>query len=391
MGLIDLFKGSKTTAVKNDVTEPTFFEGISQPDRTSNRDSKKKDVSTADAFKKYNIDPEDVHYWYCNDPVFFGGINRVSDFVGSSGYEIRNDPTGEVRDFLDKFALSYFLRNCTINLMTYDALFVELRDDYPFVASSYGMSVKFDRYGNVVGFRQNVNGINKDYPVDSIVYSKMNAIDAGITGVSPIIPLNSYLKAKESVETFTSEYFNRNGTPRLQYIVKTRNLKLKNQIKERIKNMKPWEDLITGDDVEIKPISSPISDMMFEKWNNYLNRLEIIGLGIPEIVTGFSEGSNKANSRIQLQTFKYRIKSIQTLLANLVNTKILPNYFPDTKAYIVFKELDKEDSNLVAINRTKIAQALSNYVKNGILTTEEAKELAMEDLKNITSDADFTE
>lgn len=391
MGFIDLFKGSNTTASKFEVLEPTFFEGISSSTRSSNRDSKKKDVSTANAFDKYNVDVEDVHYWYCNDPVVFGGVNRVADFVGSSGYEIRNDESGEVKEFFDIFSLSNFFRNSTINLMAYDGLFVELRDDYPVVVSTYGMSVEFDRFGNVVGFSQSANRLTKKYPKESIVYSKMNPIDSGITGVSPIIPLSSYLKAKESVETFTSEYFNRNGSPRLQYIIKTRNKELKSQIKERIKNMKPWEDLITGDDVEIKPISQPISDMMFKEWNNYLNRLEIIGLGIPEIVTGFSEGSNKANSRIQLQTFKYRIKAIQTLLANLVNTKILPHYFPGTKSYIVFKELDKEDSNLVAINRTKIAQALSNYVKNGILTVEEAKELALDDLKNITSDAEFTE
>jgi len=378
---------------KGDAIEPEYF-GISSVGGYSKGASKSnKNTNSINPFDKYDVDIDQVEYWYCNDPVVFGTTNRTADFVSSTGYEVRNDDNGEVGGFFNRMSFPFFIRNAAMNVLLYDNSFMDLREDYPKVISSKGMSINFDEWGNIVSYTQVIPTSNKkiELPKEQIVYTKMNAVDSGLVGVSYVIPLKSYLEAKSSVENYTSEFFNRNGSPRLHYIIKTKNTELAKRMREKLKKMKPHEDIISNEDLEIKSTSQPITDMMFKEWLSYLNRLVIIGIGTPEIIAGFSEDSNKANSRIQLQGFKYRIKAIQTLLANVINTQIIPKYFPKSKAYIVFKDLDKEDSNLSAINRNKIAQTLAQYVKNGIMSPEEAKQIADYDLKNITSDMDVAE
>lgn len=371
---------------KSDVDSVDYYVG-SASSKSSNSNLE-KDENSKNPFSKYNVDPRMIERWYATDPVVHGSVNRVSDFVSSSGYEVKNDKNKKVTQFFEKISLPSFIRNLTGNIQLYDDSFIDLRDDYPKVVGTIGMSVIFNRKGEVTGYEQKLPNTSTTvrYDADRIVHVKMNMLGEGITGISPIVPLSTYLQSKSAVETYNAAFFDRNGTPRLHYIIKKKNKELRKKIKDRLKELKPHEDLITDEDVEVKPIANPITDAQFEGWTNYLNNIIIVGLGTPDVVAGFSEGSNKATSRTQLQTFKYRIKALQTCIANVINTKIIPRYFKGSEAYIVFKDIDREDSNLAAQNRAKIAQTISNYVKNGVLTIEEARAYAIDDLENLTSD-----
>ena len=348
----------------------------------------KKEVYREIGLQELNIDPQTIINWYVRDPQVYGGINRLVDFVSSSGYDIKGESPENTEAFFEGMGLPYFLRLLTCNTLLFGNGFIELRDDAPTVVDSSNIKPVFNEVGRVVGFVQrNIGGTDIPLPLDSLIHVKFDSLGFGIYGITPILPLQKFLTNKYKLEQHSAGYFDRNGVPRLHYKIKSKNPARIKLISEQVKSLRNYEDIVSPDDLEITPIAQNIDDMIYGNWLDYTNSSIRMGLGVPDIIAGFSRDSNKANSRMQYQAFKVRIKSMQTVLADAINNHIIPHYLgKDTKSYLVFRDFDKEDSNITAENRKIIAHTLSYYVKNGILTPEEAKERAIKDLDSMLKD-----
>ena len=334
------------------------------------------------------ISAEQVKQIYLNDSFVYGAVNRLADAVTSEGYAIVGDNPKEVKkveEWCENVGIMLFLRKIVLNMVLFDDTFIELRDDGPFLVEPGTMKVVYDKYGRVQGYKQQLPGRNpKDQPVfspDRIIHIKSADVGADIYGVSPIKPLQSIIASKMFSETYFAIYLKRMATPKLIFRYPLGASRIKDELKTMLSSQKAYEDWILPKDIEIEQINFGTNAEVVRDWLNYIREEILVALGVPSIVLGVGTDANKANASVQIKSFRYRVKAIQNYLKHIINSRILPKYFPRFKVKFMFKQVDAEDTELIAKNRYRMAQTLGWYVKWGILTPEEAKEVALDDLK----------
>jgi hypothetical protein len=81
-------------------------------------------------------------------------------------------------------------------------------------------------------------------------------------------------------------------------------------------------DVFTRGDVNVKPLTSLTKDIKVDYWLNYLYKQREAVLGVPKIFLGESEGTNRATADIVMQEYCVRLKMIQNLLSDMIETDL---------------------------------------------------------------------
>jgi hypothetical protein len=81
-------------------------------------------------------------------------------------------------------------------------------------------------------------------------------------------------------------------------------------------------DVFTRGDVNVKPLTSLTKDIKVDYWLNYLYKQREAVLGVPKIFLGESEGTNRATADIVMQEYCVRLKMVQNLLSDMIETDL---------------------------------------------------------------------
>lgn len=219
------------------------------------------------------------------------------------------------------------------------------------------MRIKVDEHGKILGYVQIFDWqIAAEFELDQIIHFRLINPGSEVYGLSPleslIIPIETDLYA----QAYNKDFFKNDATPRLH-------VDLGNCTLPQLKRMREYwrtvykgssnahKTIITEGGAKITPIGTPPKDMEFLNQRKF-NRDEILAvLGVPPIMVGIVESSNRANSKEQANAFKTeKIIPLQKMIAAKLN-KSLISEFTD-KYTFKFAELDLRD----ALDAAKIDQ-----------------------------------
>jgi hypothetical protein len=84
----------------------------------------------------------------------------------------------------------------------------------------------------------------------------------------------------------------------------------------------PATDVFVRGDVDAKVIQSMTKEINVQWWLDYLHRQRMAVLGVPKIFLGESEGTNRATADIVMQEYITRLRMIQELIGDTLETDL---------------------------------------------------------------------
>lgn len=102
-------------------------------------------------------------------------------------------------------------------------------------------------------------------------------------------------------------------------------------------------------DVRVEAISTPANLTGISTYFNYLTSQRLSILGVPPVLLGMPEGTNRATSEVTFSDFLTRVQMLQSIIADVFEDQILPKILKDEfgedyeSAHIVFNEVFEKD------------------------------------------------
>ena len=187
---------------------------------------------------------------------------------------------------------------------------------------------KRDKNGMVLGWQQEVDGADKPVNLtkEDIVHMYYKREKGNLFGTSFLIPVIEDVKALRQAEENVLKMMFRHIYPMYHVIVGTEDMPGTDgeitQAQNAMNNMDVDGGIVTSNRVSIKPIASD-QVINAEPFLKYLEQRVFTGLGVPAVMFGRGDTSNRSTSDSMASEMSDRISAIQTVIENFFNDKIL--------------------------------------------------------------------
>lgn len=187
---------------------------------------------------------------------------------------------------------------------------------------------KRDKNGMVLGWQQEVDGADKPVSLkkEDIVHMYYKREKGNLFGTSFLIPVIEDVKALRQAEENVLKMMFRHIYPMYHVIVGTEDMPGTDaeitQAQNAMNNMDVDGGIVTSNRVSIKPIASD-QVINAEPFLRYLEQRVFTGLGVPAVMFGRGDTSNRSTSDSMASEMSDRISAIQTVIENFFNDKIL--------------------------------------------------------------------
>ena len=313
-----------------------------------------KSIFTSDTFSLDGPEDGDVKNWKTYKTIYdtFApvrtAIDVTSDFtvqhmsVVSRVDELelgenKDNAVVIISDLLDKFGFNGLVHKICTNLLIYGNCFVEIGTDEGGISElkvipTQTMRMNIDKYGNLVKGKAYIQKTadNKEitFSEDEIVHFSFNAPHSGTYGQSLIKPLVCEINTLNNMVDLSKVVVKKYAAPLIH--VKVGDLATElfpvqediDQWSSDIEDLDANQDIVTGPEVDLKPIGFEGKALDLSKILKLLFDNLIIGLKVPRDLLGLSEGSNKAQADTTYEAFRTRIKILQRNIARTVELKI---------------------------------------------------------------------
>lgn len=233
------------------------------------------------------------------------------------------------------------------------------------------MRVRVDEHGVILGYVQKMDW-DKDveFELDQIIHFRLINPGSEVYGLSPLESLIIAVETDLYAQSYNKDFFKNDATPRLHVDLGDCTLPQLKRMREYWRTVykgkgNAHKTIVTEGNAKITPIGTPPKDMEFLNQRKF-NRDEILAvLGVPPIMVGIVESSNRANSKEQSNAFKTeKIIPLQKMIAAKLNKSLVAEF---TDEYVLkFAELDLRD----ALDAAKIDRI---DLEAGVRTVDEVR------------------
>ncbi len=243
------------------------------------------------------------------------------------------------------------------------------------------MRVRRDSWNNIFGYIQWLSFPPALIDNDSMIHIRYRPKSTGYEsayGVSILMPLIKNNDLLNMLENDAAVWVHGRAVPPLiikgggdpQHPYSTTQMQdLMNKLKERV----AASMLFVKSDVAIEELQGAARALNIDWWITYLMNRRYEALGVPPVLMGIPEGTNRATSEVVFQDFITRLQLIQEFIADPIETQVLyplvlANFgetskddkgkeIPMPKPHIVWKPIVEEDRNMRSQRLIQMFQA----------------------------------
>ena len=302
---------------------------------------------------------------YLSDPLVRTLIDLPCLYAVKDGYEIvteNKEEREEIRKLFDDINIEMLIYSWLRNARIFGTGYLEWTDDNLVLRSSQNMYVQRDENGQIMYYYQKVGQENEDvrFEEDEIIELKNNPFDDYAYGLSDIhtvlylVDLKDY--AERDVGAALNKYANSRydvscGLPDMPY-----GPDKINEIVDAFNSLEPGEDIIHGNDIEIKEMQGTQRAFEYGKYTDDIVQKIHMALKVP-----MSMWSNPEDAR---PIFEPYVKYLQKAVEASLNAQLMPQLGDDIS--FVFRHMNVEDSFVKA--KTDMI-----YLAEGVLAPQEVR------------------
>ena len=367
-------------------------------------------------FESPDFSLEDIQTGYNTDSYIRQGVDKYVDQIFKEGYnfygtdanaveylklrlayiaEATNTPTNQLLMDIAEDVVKYGncmvvkARNSDVNALPQGANATGLYGKDPvvgyFCANPVTMQCKRDDYGTVTEWQQDTDKGKQTFAPEDVVHFYYKREKGNAYGTSFLIPVLDDVRALRQAEENVLKMMYRNIYPFYHVAVGTEDAtgtsKEVEQLKDAIDGMDVEGGLVTTERVKITPIASDkVIDA--EPYLKYMEERVFSGMGIPGIMFGRGNTSNRSTGDNMTSEMADRIRAICKTLEMFINSFIVkellmeggydPVLNPDQAVEFKFNDND------VDVMIKKEVHAIYKYEHNAITEDEMREELGMD-------------
>ena len=302
---------------------------------------------------------------YLSDPIVRSLIDLPCLYAVKDGYDIVTEDE-ELREKIEKMFVDInidmtiygWLRNARI----FGSGYLEWTGDNLVLRSSQNMYVKRNEHGQVMWYYQSVGADQEDvrFDPDEIVELQNNPFDDYAYGLSDIHPILYLVDLKDYAERDIGAALNKYAVSRFDISCGLPDMPYGpdkiNEIVETFNTLEPGEDIIHGNDIEIKELEGTERAFEYGKYTDDLLDKIHMALKVPRTMW-----SNPAEARPIFEPF---VKYLQKAVESSINSQLMPQLGKDVR--FVFRQLNVEDAFIKA--KTDMI-----YLSEGVLASGEVR------------------
>ena len=302
---------------------------------------------------------------YLSDPIVRSLIDLPCLYAVKDGFDIVTEDE-KLRDEITKMFVDInidttiygWLRNARI----FGSGYLEWTGDNLVLRSSQNMFVKRNEHGQLMYYYQSIGDDKEDvrFEPDEIIELQNNPFDDYAYGLSDIHTILYLVDLKDYAERDIGAAFNKYAVSRFDISCGLPDMPYGpdkiNEIVDAFNALEPGEDIIHGNDIQIKEIEG--SDRAFEygKYTDDILDKIHIALKVPRTMWTAPEQARPI--------FEPYVKYLQRAVESAINSQLMPQYGDDVK--FVFRHMNVDD----AFTKAKTDMI---YLSEGVLAPGEVR------------------
>jgi hypothetical protein len=198
------------------------------------------------------------------------------------------------------------------------------------------MRVRRDAYGNVFGYIQLLTFPPVVFTAQDIVHFRWGAkswwyeFSYGTSLLRPLLKIQALIDQLEDDMAIIMHLYTKPmlvvkaGRPEMPFS----DPQLQ-QLMEAFRDRQPATDVFVRGDVAVDVVPSLTKDVNVQFWLDYLYKQREAVLGVPKIFLGQSEGTNRATAEIVMQEYVTRLRMLQELVGDTLETDLFKQLLED--------------------------------------------------------------
>lgn len=322
---------------------------------------------TGNDYEKHIGNPQTYMRVYLSDPIVRTLIDLPCLYAVKDNYDIVTDDDSvreRVEEMFRDINIETILYSWLRNARIFGNGYLEWTGDNLVVRSSQNMYVKRDEHGQVMYYYQDL-GTDKEsirFEEDEIVEIKNNPFDDYAYGLSDVHPILYLVDLKDYAERDIGAALNKYATSRYDVSCGLPDMPYGpdkiNEVVEAFNTLGPGEDIIHGNDIQIKEIQGTQRAFEYGKYTDDILDKIHIALKVPK--TMFTD-PDKARP-----VFEPYVRYLQTMVETAMNAQLMPQ-LENGEAKFKFRQINVDD----AFTKAKTDMI---YLSEGVLSPGEVRE-----------------
>jgi hypothetical protein len=275
-----------------------------------------------------------------NDVIISTTIDATVDVLTANGYDFfsRKENKSNKKKALELFNTFKFdmnfddvVDNLSRTLLSYGMGFMELRSTKKkilkelYILETSEMRINYDNFGTIHGYFQTGTNAQIEFKPSEVIYFRIKPFGSRVYPLWPLEPIAREYATNIHANVFLQSVF-KNIPPHMMYILKNANSTQRKTFIQNLQIVKqnPSSDLVAIGDADVKT-NIPAFDNGLMEVLRWLRQQIFAVTRVPPFWLGILEdAANRGNAEAQIFAFETRIKKIQQVIENKINSELLP-------------------------------------------------------------------
>jgi len=304
---------------------------------------------------------------YLSDPIIRTLIDLPCLYAVKDNFDIVTDDD-ELREELEKMFRDINIENILYgwlrNARIFGSSYIEWTGDNLVLRSSQNMFVKRNEHGQIMYYYQKVGDDKENvrFEEDEIIQLNNNSFDDLAYGLSDIHPIIYLVDLKDYAERDIGAALNKYASSRFDVSAGLPDMPYGpdkiNEIVDAFNTLAPGEDIIHGNDIQIKELQGTQRAFEYGKYTDDILDKIHMALKVPKTMWTDPEKARPI--------FEPYVRYLQTMVEGAINAQLMPQ-LESGEAKFKFRQINVED----AFTKAKTDMI---YLSEGVLSPGEVRE-----------------